>query len=147
MEGTPYKISQIDEYVFEFRSIGRKKLLKQVEFTLINSNQNIYNLSLGTVLENGEVDYEDSSNNGNIVTVFATIIVCIKAFNKIFPKRVIYFRGNTAQKSRGYNEILRRHYYEFSKDFHIFWVRVIDNFMEKFDVLENYSGFYLANKI
>lgn len=148
MESQTYNISKVTRYTFEFRSIGKERLLKQVVFTNMESNANVYNLSLGTVMRGGSVDFRDSSNNGDMVKVFSTIVKCIRMFTSDFPHAVIFFQGNTEQKTRVYNEILRRHYEEFSLNFNIFGVRVTDGntTVQKFDKRRNYSGFYLTMK-
>jgi uncharacterized protein DUF6934 len=148
MEEQAYNISQISKYIFEFPSIGKKRLLKQVVFSKMEYSP-AYNLSLGTVLENGTVNFLDSSNNGDVVKVFSTIINCVKIFSGDFPDRLIFFKGNTEQKTRVYNEILRRHYDEFSIDFNIFGMSMEDGYttVQKFDKRKNYSeGFYLSVK-
>ena len=148
MEEEVYHISQVSKYVFEFPSIGKKHLLKQVVFSKMSYNHNNYNLSLGTILENGTVNFLDSSNNGDVVKVFATVIKCVKTFASDFHDSVIFFKGNTEQKNRVYNEILRRHYDEFSVDFNIFGVSNIDgnSTVSKFNRKKYYSGFYLSVK-
>ena len=142
-----YKISQVNKHVFEFPSVGKKHLVKQVSLDEIEPG--IYNMALGTVLDNGTVNFQDSSNNGDVVKVFSTAISCISIFVSGFPDRFIFFRGNTEQKTRVYNEILRRHYNEFSKKFNIFGMSIKDGrtTIQKFDVSGNYSGFYLSVRI
>jgi hypothetical protein len=148
MEDEAYNISQVSKYIFEFPSIGKKHLLKQVVFSKMNNSHNDYNLSLGTVLENGAVNFLDSSNNGDVIKVFITVIKCVKTFASAVPDSVIFFKGNTEQKNRVYNEILRRHYDEFSVDFNIFGVNNIDgkSSVSKFNRKKDYSSFYLKAK-
>jgi len=148
MDDEVYNISQVSKYIFEFPSIGKKHLLKQVVFSKMNYNHNDYNLSLGTVLENGTVNFLDSSNNGDVVKIFMTVIKCVRTFASTFPDSVIFFKGNTEQKNRVYNEILRRHYDEFSVDFNIFGVSNIDgkSTVSKFNRKVDYSSFYLSLK-
>ena len=149
MEDEAYNISQVSKYIFEFPSIGRKHLLKQVRFSKMKHSPNLYNLSLGTVLENGEVDFLDSSNNGDVTKVFITVVKCVKVFASAFPDSIIFFKGDTEQKNRVYHEILSRHYDEFSVDFNIFGISDISgkNAVGKFSRNKNYSGFYLSVKI
>jgi len=85
MENETYNISQASKYIFEFPSIGRKHLLKQVVFSKMRYSPNIYNLSLGTILKDGEVNFQDSSNNGDVVKVFITVVKCVKIFAADFP--------------------------------------------------------------
>ena len=150
MEDQAYNISRVSRYVFKFPSIGKKQLLKQVSFSGMKYNPDVYNLALGTVLENGTVNFQDNSNNGDLVKVFSTVIKCIKIFTDDFPGKIIFFKGNTVQKTRVYNEIIRRHYDEFSVYFNIFGVNADGSAytIDKFDCSKNYSGgFYLKVKI
>jgi hypothetical protein len=66
-------------------------------------------------------------------------------FTSDFPDKVVFFKGNTEQKTKVYNEILRRHYDEFSMDFNIFGMYIMDGYttVQKFDSSKNYSGFFL----
>jgi len=148
MEEQAYSILPVSEFVFEFMSKGKKLLLKQVRFSKLKFSPKTYNLSLGTVSEDGSVNFLDNSNNGDVVKIFMTVISCVKLFTMEFPEREIYFQGNTEQKNRVYNEILRRHYDEFSLDFNIFGLSNMDgnNTVHEFDRSENYSGFYLRLK-
>ena len=149
MEEQPYNVTHISNYIFEFPSIGKKHLVKQVRFSKMKYSPYTYNLSLGTVLEDGTVNFLDSSNNGDVVKVFITVIRCVKVFTREFPDSVIFFIGDTEQKNKVYNEILRRNYDEFSAEFNIFGVRNINGktAVGKFEGSKNYSGFYLMAKI
>ena len=148
MENESYKISRIGTFIFEFTSVGTKPLLKRISFDEIEHGTGIYNLALGTVLENGSVNFRDSTNNGDVVKIFSTIVRCIKIFASSLPGSIIFFSGNTDQKTRVYNAILRRYCDEFSITFNIFGVSTIDGntFVRKFEKSESYSGFYLILK-
>ena len=99
-------------------------------------------------MEDGTIYYLDSSNNGDMVKIFSAIIKCIKIFTNDFPDRIIYFTGNTEQKTRVYNEIIRRHYSEFSVVFGIFGEVNIEGEtkVQKFDPNIDYAAFYLKLK-
>ncbi len=149
MENETYNILRADKCIFEFQSTGIRSLLKQVEFREIEYSYGAYNMSLGTVLEDGSVNFSDSTNNGDVVKVLSTAIYCAKIFANEFPERVIFFRGNTEQKNRVYNEILRRYYDDFSMNFNIFGMNIKEGrtFVQKFNKRKDYSGFYLSVKI
>ena len=91
MENETYNILRVNGYIFEFESVGIRRIEKQVSFDEIRYQT--YNLSLGTVLEDGTVDFHGSDNNGDTIKFFATTIECIKRFTKTFPERLIFFRG------------------------------------------------------
>jgi uncharacterized protein DUF6934 len=149
MKERVYSISQVDEHIFEFVSNGKRPLLKRVILTETEHNSNIYNMALGTVLKSGVVDYTDESNNGDIVELLSTVVCCVKIFTENFPGKTVFFKGNTTQKIRVYYEILRRNIDQFSIDFNIFGMDIIDGHtvVTGFDADKKYSGFFVKRKL
>ena len=92
MEQQAYSVLPVSEFVFELMSKGKKPLLKQVRFSKLKFSPKTYNLSLGTVLENGTVNFLDNSNNGDVVKVIMTDISCVKLFTMEFPEREVCFQ-------------------------------------------------------
>ena len=149
MNDDSYNISEAGNDSYEFISIGKKELLKRVIFSKMDYPDNTYNLALATVVNKNSLDFEDKSNNGDIVKVFSTIIVCVSIYTDKYPDRIIFFKGNTNQKTKIYNEILKKHFKEFSKIFNIFGMIIDDDeqsVAEEFKLSKNYSGFFIKKK-
>ena len=121
---------------------------KKVKFSR-TEHFNAYNIALGTIRENDKVDYSEITNSGDLVRLFSTIVHCIKLFFEKHTDKNIFFTGNTEQKTKVYQEILRRHYEDFSGKFHIFGI--LENeykvTLEQFDAAHKYSGFLIKNKL
>ncbi len=148
MENHTYSVLQIDTHIFEFLSAGKKPIIKRILFTEMDT-PGFYNLALGSIIRNGIIDYRDESNNGDIIRIFSTIVICIKIFTERFPECIIFFKGNTEQKTRVYNEILRKYYIDFLTEFAIFGVSITDENIttaEEFSVSKTYSGFLVKRK-
>ena len=110
---------------------------------------NAYNMALGTISENGKVDYSEITNSGDLLHLFSTIAYCAKIFFEKNADKNIFFTGDTEQKTKVYQEILRRHFQEFSEKFHIFGI--LENeyniTLEPFAADHKYSGFLIKNKL
>lgn len=133
---------------FTFTIKGRNgREQKKVKFSK-TEHLNAYNLALGTIKENGKVDYSEITNSGDLVRLFSTIINCIELFLEKHPEQNIFFTGDTEQKTKVYQEILRRHYHSFSEKYHIFGI-IEDEYtatIELFDSSKKYSGFIIKSK-
>lgn len=95
-----------ENHLFEFFSIGfRGVLLKRVVFQPTR-NQFLYNLVMGDVDINGNLNCDSISNNGDTHKVLATIIRIVEMHLSEYPRRVIGFYGNTIQKTRLYRMLI-----------------------------------------
>jgi hypothetical protein len=73
----------------------------------------IYNIGFGDVLPDGSIDDESKSNNGDMLKVLITVIHVIKDFLNKYPKRKVFFTGNTQSRTALYNRILKMYHGEF----------------------------------
>jgi hypothetical protein len=79
--------------------------------------KNIVNIGFGDLMPDGSIDDKANSNNGDIVKVLATIVEILKHFTIQHPQAVIYFRGNTVERTKLYTRVLKTYYSVFSKEF------------------------------
>jgi hypothetical protein len=111
---------QQGDEVFEFLSVGKRGvLLKRVIFEP-TANKGIYNLAMGDVDIDGELNTSFISNNGDIYKVFTTIADIVEAYLRKYPDRLIYFHGNTAQKNRLYRIAIGNNLHSLSTKFMIY---------------------------
>ena len=118
MNQTPYLYEGIGQERYIFTSTGKKTIVKIAEFTRATDG-NIVNLGFGDLLPDGRLDDRAISNNGDIIKIFATLIVIIKEFAARFPHLKIAFTGSTPERTKMYNRILTMYYTEFSREFKI----------------------------
>lgn len=88
--------------IYEFESVGKVSLRKRAIFDLIDEVEKIYNLALCTVLDNGKLDCDSPSKNGDMDIVLETVAHIAILYNTRFPERKIYFRGSDDIRSRKY---------------------------------------------
>lgn len=109
-----------DFEVIDFISIGKNgPIPKRITFT-ITEHENVYNLTLGNVDENGELDDRTVSDNGDRNKILATIFYVVDAYTKKYPERWIAFRGSTKERTRLYRMAVGINLEELSKKFEIY---------------------------
>lgn len=98
--GNRYKLRMIEldsDTLFKFESIGREKIPKIIEYSLITRTDefNIFNLGFGTydIIE-GKLRYEDVSNNGDVFKVFNTVLSSISLFFSLDPNALLTICGS-----------------------------------------------------
>ena len=76
--------------------------------------EKVYNLALGDVDEDNEINDYAVTDNGDRNKVLATVATIVEAFTKRFPDRWIIFRGSTAERTRLYRIAVGLHLNELS---------------------------------
>jgi len=114
------EIEVTDDFnVFDFISTGRNgDVLKRVAFTKTDQDK-IYNLALGDVDEDNEINDYAITDNGDRNKVLATVASIVEAYTKRFPDRWIIFRGSTAERTRLYRIAVSLHLDELSGNYEI----------------------------
>ena len=97
------EIEVTDDFaIFDFISTGKNgDILKRVAFTKTQQDK-VYNLALGDVDEDNEINDYAITDNGDRNKVLATVAAIVEAYTKKFPDRWIIFRGSTAERTRLY---------------------------------------------
>jgi hypothetical protein len=99
---------------FDFISCGRNgNILKRVAFTQ-TEDKGVYNLALGDVDEDNEIDDLAITDNGDRNVVIATVVFIVEAYTRRFPERRIAFRGSTAERTRLYRMVISIYFEELS---------------------------------
>jgi hypothetical protein len=143
-------ISSSDYQIFSFISEGRYgKLTKVVRFDKLLNYDNTYNLALGTVLNNGEVDYQIITNNGDRNKLLATVAFIAVLFTENNPGYSIYISGSDARRTTLYHRAISYGYKELIEIFNIYGDlssedEVTD--LEPFDPEKSYSAFVVEKK-
>jgi len=87
---------------YDFVSSGKQIIKKRIKFELIDELEQVYNLSLCTVLDNGKKDYQTASKNGDMVKILETIGIIALKYTDHYPERKIYFTGSDNLRTRQY---------------------------------------------
>lgn len=114
------EIEVTDDFnVFDFISTGRNgDILKRVAFTKTEQDK-VYNLALGDVDDDNEINDYSVTDNGDRNKVLATVASVVEAYTKKFPERWIIFRGSTAERTRLYRIAVGLHLDELSQLYEI----------------------------
>jgi hypothetical protein len=136
--------------VFTFISQGRHgDLVKIVTFEELVTINNAFNLSLGTILPNGEIDFDSITNNGDRNKVLATVARTIYVFIEKHPDKDVYITGSDNRRTMLYKRAIVFGYDELIENFDVFGDTSNDeesHKFEPFDNSKNYSGFLIKRK-
>ncbi len=129
-----YQGSQSHQYWFV--SLGKKKIIKCVEFQPLGGNS--FNLCLlDYIPESNEMSDQAISNNGDVKIVLWTVAWCAEHFLHQYPNHVIVFSGN----SDGRNKLYLRYIHRYQK-------KLFEHYSLKIDSKSNEEiVFYVQKKI
>ena len=118
MQNKIYPYVLLRENKYTFISIGKRRITKQVLFTPTGID-NIVNLGFGDLMPDGSIDDTANSNNGDIVSVLATVVEILMDFTASYPHVEIFFAGSTPERTRLYTRILKTYFENFRNQFRI----------------------------
>jgi hypothetical protein len=144
MKNAFYQFQKTDYTQYVFTSTGKRNIDKIVEFSPTTIN-GIINLGFGDLSEDGTIDDEVNSNNGDIRKVITTVINIIQDFTLENNNVKIFFRGSTPERTFLYARILKTYYDDFSVDFHISGITADTSIEEPFNPSSpyNYKAFFI----
>lgn len=135
-----------DFRVFTFISKGRHgDLLKVAHFDEIDSST--FNLALGTILDDGSIDYDTTTNNGDRNKILVTVARIVYLFTEKHTGKDVFIRGSDYRRNLLYQRAISYAYGELSETFNIYGgISVESEEYEPFDKNKNYSGFLIERK-
>jgi hypothetical protein len=128
---------------FEFLSIGDKIIPKVVAY-YSTSVENLYNLVLGDLSENGDFDVHSISNNGDRDKILATVAHTMLIFFNNNPDAFVLFYGSTPSRTRLYQIGIFKELEKATKRFNIQGIK--DSKAEPFEKDTNYDAFVISLK-
>ena len=147
-----HKIENTPNYkAYTFVSEGpHGELTKVVTFYEIKSLADTFNLALGTVLPNGEIDFLTITNNGDRNKILVTIAWIVGIFMEHYTGKSVYFTGSDNRRTQLYNRSIAYGYDELIKTYHLYGDKSLDEDIHEFEPFEKgkkYSGFLVERKI
>jgi hypothetical protein len=137
--------SDDDRLYFEFLSVGPKKIIrKAVYFTLINTEVNLYNLSLVDILSDGTHCDIAVSNNGDFEKVMSTVAGCIAVFFQQYPAARIYIKGSSPSRTRLYRIVFTKELLRIRKNYELYGAT--ESVVEPFEADKKYDVYLLNLK-
>ena len=109
-----------DLNVVDFESTGEKgRIPKRVSFRL-TMLANVYNMAYGDLKDGDIIDDHSRTNNGDRNKILATLANIIDIYTDKYPKRMIYFKGSTKERTRLYRMAVGLHLTELSRKYVIY---------------------------
>ncbi len=140
----------MDALDYNFVSNGAKgELKKLIKFTPLPSNDQIYNLALGTIEDDEGIDYKTPSRNGDMNKVLGTIGAMAYVFSEAYPDKLIFLSGDTDVKTRLYQMAINNAHDEINDTFIIRGLKKTgDQFIPApFEKGVNYDAFLFKRKM
>ncbi|WP_217607250.1 hypothetical protein, partial [Chitinophaga sp. GbtcB8] len=91
-----------DYGVFEFLSIGKRGIIPKRIVFVPTEYADVYNLMLGDIDMNGEINDVSISANGDRNKILSTVAHVVEVYLKAYPQRWVYFTGSTKERTRLY---------------------------------------------
>ena len=131
------------ENAFFFRSVGVKgTILKVIIFEHLKGNR--YNLAFGDWI-NGDLNDTIISNNNDLQKVVSTIAKTIYQFTEEYPLAIITIEGVDAKRTKLYNTIFRRRFFEIKETFEV--KGIVNEVKEDYNPSKSYEKFEVKKKI
>jgi hypothetical protein len=131
MIGEPYPFlsedysAESDVLFFTFLSQGEEVIPKAVAFTPIERSGNkYYNWGFGDLVidaATGEFFVNDKieSNNGDVKSVFYTVVSTLSIFFDMHPEATVYVEGSNRQRTKIYSGLIIRHWKQIAPFYNI----------------------------
>ena len=116
MEKEKYDFKRTTDLTFyEFDSEGPKgRIRKEIQFYLVQQSPSIFNLALGKLLENDNIDTISVTGNKDTSKILTVVSEAIIEFLSSRKDALVYIRGNTPARTRLFQMWIARMFAEFS---------------------------------
>jgi hypothetical protein len=136
-----------DLSIFEFISSGKRGNIRKRILFQPTDFHGVYNLAFGDLNAEGGIDDQIVTDNGDRNRILATIVRSIDLYTAKYPRRWVYFKGNTNGKTRLYRMAVTLHFEELSAKFEIYCrVDAIPEYL-RFEKDMAVSGFLIKRKL
>jgi hypothetical protein len=138
-----------DWMAFRFLTDGPKgQIWKIVQFAPVG-RRGYYSLAFGDLKDDGELDDNSISNNGDTIKILATVAATVTAFLDRYPRCRVIFQGNTAARTRLYRMAINASLPKLETAFVIEGLERLEDgllYLRKFNPLGNYEAFIVRRR-
>ena len=99
----------------------------------------IYNLALGDLGPDGELDDQPVTNNGDTQRVLLTVAAAVYTFTEQYPKLVVLVEGGTPARTRLYQMGIANNFDEIQQSFEVYGL--VENQWQVFQKGVTYAAF------
>jgi hypothetical protein len=132
-----------DAFRYEFVSVGLRTIPKVIIYQETDI-ADFYNLVLADILDNGTIETDIESKNGDLEKIIATVFRTTITFWGYYPDAKIAFTGSDSKRTRLYQIILTKELDKISHLFAIFGLN--DEGLVLFEPNQRYNGFVVYKK-
>lgn len=141
-ESYPFQLVEV-RTIYEFESQSDTKTIqKLIEFLLVDSGSQIFNVALVDVLPDGTVSDRVVSNNSDMPKVLSTVFKAIHTFLLQNTHAKVHIEGSTPSRTRLYQMAISKFLTEIEQTFTIFGYT--GNSVEYFEKDKNYTSFLIS---
>jgi hypothetical protein len=143
-QGYPVKTAE-NQLLFQFESISEKKRInKAVYFNKLSESPLLFEMVMGDIGEDENIDFLSVSNNDDRDEVLYTVFQIMAQVLDKFPNAKIVFYGSTPVRTRLYRILISK-FLETAQGVYII-KGIIDDKLELFNKNTNYSAFVVHLK-
>jgi hypothetical protein len=109
-------VQETGEMFFTFLSQGEQVIPKLIAYTPINKEgERYFNWGFGDLIideltEQYRIDDKVESNNGDVKTIFYTVVSTLIEFFRLNPDAIVYVAGSNRQRLEVYKGLVYRHW-------------------------------------
>ena len=140
-------LEKADDYSeYKFISTGPSgDVVKVIAFQKLPV-ENLYNLSLLDIMNDGRLSDTNLSNNSDLRKILATTIKTLIDYTEIFPERIIFFQGSDdGRRITLYQKAIAKYYYVLERTFAITGITDA-GIEEEFNLQKQYIAFLVKRK-
>jgi hypothetical protein len=142
MDKSAYPFKVIDNgNRFEFESVSSVKTIQKVIQYKELEVDNLFNLALLDIDENGIHSDIVVSDNGDMESVLSTVIQTIQVFLALHPEAKVLFIGSTKTRNRLYRAVISKYYQQTERIYEIHGINNWEN--EPFEKNKDYEAFLI----
>ncbi len=128
---------KLESHQYWFVSVGKRNVIKCVQFSILDAHSNVYNLSLMDMdVDSNRLSDNTITDNGDTIRILKTVAFCVQEFLNREENAKVYFVGNSPARNRLYRMYIYNYQY--------LWDELLLCECEKKSELE--FGFYFSKK-
>jgi hypothetical protein len=126
--------------------IGKLSIIKKiVVLTQFENNTELYNLALADVMPNGTFSDTTQPRNQDTEKVIATVLQIIFQFFTKFPDKLIYFEGNSPERTRLYRIVISKEISKIQDYLKVYGV--VNGQLEEYKRNKYYEAYVISKKM
>ena len=108
----PVHYQKLESHQYWFVSVGKRNVIKCVQFSILDAHSKLYNLSLMDLdLHLNMLSDNAITDNGDTIRILRTVAFCVQVFLNKEENTKVYFVGNSPARNRLYRMYIYNYQY------------------------------------